>query len=85
MGPGHCEMSMREYLVIAKWDNEARVWVATSEDIPGLATEAETFERLVERVTAVAPELLTLNNMAPGAGDQLKFQAERREHFANAA
>jgi len=78
-------MSMRTYVVFAKWDNEARVWVAHSDDIPGLATEAETFERLVERVTAVAPELLTLNNKAPGAGDELRFQAERREQLADAA
>ena len=78
-------MSMREFVVIAKWDNEARVWVATSEDIPGLATEADTFERLVERVTAVAPELLALNHTALGAGDELKFQAERREQLADAA
>jgi len=28
------------YQVSAFWDDEAAVWVATSEDIPGLATEA---------------------------------------------
>lgn len=43
------------------WDPEARVFVASSDDIPGLVTEAPTYERLVERVMAVAPELLRDN------------------------
>ena len=30
------------YKVEAFWDVEAAVWVATSKDVPGLATEAET-------------------------------------------
>lgn len=76
---------MRQYVVFTTWDGEARVWVATSDDIPGLVTEAETFERLVERVIAIAPELLELNNQAPGDGAELKFEAVRREHLAYAA
>jgi hypothetical protein len=27
--------------VNARWDHEAHVWVAMSDDVPGLATEAE--------------------------------------------
>jgi hypothetical protein len=34
--------------VEAFWDSEALVWVATSEDVPGLVTEAETIEALTE-------------------------------------
>ncbi len=45
-------------VVTAQWDGEAKVWVATSDDIVGLVTEAPTLDALVERVTAVAPELL---------------------------
>ena len=48
-------------VVRAEWDEEARVWVASSEDVPGLVSEAETVERLIERVTAVIPELLEAN------------------------
>lgn len=48
-------------VVTARWDGEAGVWVATSEDIVGLVTEAETLDALVERITAVAPELLDDN------------------------
>lgn len=54
-------MSMRKYLVVAQWDEEAGVWVATSDDIPGLVSEAKTIDDLVKRVVAVAPELLEDN------------------------
>ena len=38
---------MNELMVYAMWDAEAGVWVATSEDLPGLATEADTIEKLI--------------------------------------
>lgn len=52
----------RKYLLTAQWDEEANVWVATSEDIPGLVTEAATLDELLERILAVAPELLEDNS-----------------------
>ena len=52
---------MKKLLVAAQWDDEAKVWVATSQDIPGLVTEAPTLDALLERVLAVAPELLEDN------------------------
>lgn len=52
---------MKKLLVIAQWDNEVGVWVATSDDIPGLVTEASSLDELMERVLAVAPELLEDN------------------------
>lgn len=51
----------KTYTVTAFWDDEAKVWVATSDDVPGLVTEARTLDALVERVHAVAPELLDDN------------------------
>jgi predicted RNase H-like HicB family nuclease len=33
---------LRSIMVRAVWDNEAQGWVATSEDIPGLMTGADT-------------------------------------------
>lgn len=51
----------RVYEVLAEWDDEAGVWVATSEDVPGLATEAETAEALMEKLRVLVPELLELN------------------------
>jgi predicted RNase H-like HicB family nuclease len=49
------------YHVQADWDPEAGVWVATSEDVPGLATEAETLEALTEKLRGLIPELLEAN------------------------
>ena len=43
------------------WDNEAAVWVATSEDVPGLVLESGSFDVLVEKVRHAIPELLELN------------------------
>lgn len=48
-------------LVKATWDDEAQVWVAQSEDLPGLVTEAHTLEALRARVFIMIPELLELN------------------------
>ena len=57
----------KKYVVEAFWDDEAGVWVATSDDVPGLTTEAPTLDALVARVNAVAPELLDDNaHMVPG-------------------
>lgn len=50
--------------VYAYWDSDARVWWAESDDVPGLVTEARTFDALVKRVLAVLPELLELNGIA---------------------
>lgn len=47
--------------VMVSWDNEADVWVASSEDVEGLATEASTLEALVRKLELMVPELLELN------------------------
>ncbi|MEC4984303.1 MAG: DUF1902 domain-containing protein [Oscillatoria sp. PMC 1068.18] len=51
--------------VEAFWDAEAEVWVATSEDVPGLVTEAETIESLTSKLRQMIPELMLLNNIVP--------------------
>ena len=50
------------YIVNLLWDSEASVWVATSEDIKGLALESGSLDVLIERVRMTVPELLRLNN-----------------------
>ena len=50
-----------EYVVNLIWDDEANVWIATSDDIPGLVLESGSFDALLERVRFAVPELLTLN------------------------
>ncbi len=47
--------------VTAFWDDEAAVWVAESDDVPGLITEAATMEHLIERLQTLIPELMELN------------------------
>jgi predicted RNase H-like HicB family nuclease len=54
-------------IVRALWDDEAQVWVATSDDVPGLATEAEDMGALVEKLKSMIPELLDANGVAHGA------------------
>jgi predicted RNase H-like HicB family nuclease len=49
----------RTYEVEARWDSEAGVWVAESEDIPGLVTEAESLNALLEKIRVLVPELLS--------------------------
>ncbi|OIP06772.1 MAG: hypothetical protein AUK53_12010 [Betaproteobacteria bacterium CG2_30_59_46] len=59
--------------VHAEWDDEALVWVASSDDVPGLATEAETMEALVKKLKIMIPELLEANN-AFGQNEDIPFE-----------
>jgi predicted RNase H-like HicB family nuclease len=49
------------YEVRAQWDSEAGVWVAESEDVPGLVAEADSPNVLVQKLRTLIPELLELN------------------------
>jgi predicted RNase H-like HicB family nuclease len=62
----------KPYLVRVDWDDEAEVWVADSDDIPGLATESETVEALVAKLKLMIPELLELNGVT--ASDAVPFE-----------
>jgi predicted RNase H-like HicB family nuclease len=53
------------YTVHAEWDPEASVWVATSDDVPGLCTEAGTIDALAAKLRVMVPELLELNEVLP--------------------
>lgn len=58
-------MEQINFKVEAFWDSEALVWVATSEDIPGLVTEASTIEILTQKLREMIPELIVLNSIVP--------------------
>ena len=49
-------------IVVASWDDEAQVWVGTSEYVPGLAAEASTFQKLIGKLQILIPELCELNS-----------------------
>ena len=53
----------RDINVKAIWDPDASVWVATSDDVPGLVAEAETSEALIQKLRVLIPELLELNGL----------------------
>ncbi len=64
---------MTPYQVIAEWDEDARVWVVSSDDVPGLATGADTFEALIEKLKIVIPELLVENGLLPAGTENVPF------------
>ena len=53
--------------VHATWDDEASVWVATSDDVPGLATEADDMDALVAKLKRMIPDLLEANGVPHAA------------------
>ena len=55
-------MGQRAYVVTATWDDEAKVWVAESDDVPGLVNEGPTLEALQAKIRVLVPELLELNH-----------------------
>jgi hypothetical protein len=56
-------MAKQPYIVRAEWDDQARVWIATSDDVPGLCCEEATFEALVDTVVSLVPDLLIANHV----------------------
>ena len=61
--------------VQARWDTEARVWVAVSDDVPGLAAEAASLDQLFQELKVLIPELLALNGMPDGDLSRFKLVA----------
>lgn len=51
-----------EVTIAVEWDEEASVWVATSEDVIGFVTEAATMDEIIKKTPAIVMELLIENN-----------------------
>jgi len=51
------------YEILAQQGSEADVWVAESEDVPGLVAEADSPNVLVQKLRTLIPELLELNSV----------------------
>ncbi len=71
---------MIEYVINFTWDNEANVWIATSNDIPGLVLESGSFDALLERTRYAVPEILALND-SKTEPISLTFISERHERM----
>jgi len=73
----------RNITIEARWDGEASVWIATSNDVPGLVVEADTWPAMIEEVRLVLPELLELSGR-PSDKLSLTFRAEEHLDVAGA-
>jgi hypothetical protein len=69
-------MPMTPLRINAEWDDDASVWVATSNDVDGLAIEASTVDALIERLKIVIPELMEVNHQELPDGDELPFMLD---------
>ena len=69
-------INMNEYTIFFTWDDESSVWIAESNDLPGLILESGSFDALIERVKFAVPELLELSE-ADHTQVKLHFKADR--------
>ena len=70
-----------EYTVNITWDNEAKVWIATSDEILGLIMESDSYEMLINRLKVAIPELLELNHQPKMS--LLKCISVKQQVYAN--
>lgn len=54
---------MEQVKIQLTFDDEAAVWIAKSDDVPGLVLESGSLDALIERVKIAVPELLAMNNL----------------------
>lgn len=74
-------MSHYTVKIEAEWDAEASVWVAESEDVPGLATEAATIEEMIVKLRELVPDLLQANGIPLQTEDhELPFDVVASRH-----
>lgn len=72
---------MKAIRIQADWDPDARVWVAESDDVPGLVTEGETLEALAEKLRVLIPDLLEANGVTPPTDDHgIPFDIQAQRH-----
>ena len=67
----------------AWWDAEAGVWIATSQDIPGLTVETESWSAMIAEVPLVIEDLLEVREERQRPS-RLIFRAEQRLDLAAA-
>jgi hypothetical protein len=71
----------RGITINARWDGEASVWIATSEDVPGLVVEADSWPSMIDEVRVTLPDLLEVAG-EPSERLSLTFKAEQRLDLA---
>ncbi len=73
----------RDINIQARWDGEANVWIATSNDVRGLVVEADTWAAMIKEVRLVLPELLEVTGQSH-ENLSLTFKAEEHLDLAGA-
>ncbi|HEY2756677.1 MAG TPA: DUF1902 domain-containing protein [Pseudolabrys sp.] len=68
----------REISIQARWDSDAGVWTATSDDVPGLVVEADTWASMIDEVRLVLPELMEVSGQG---GETLSLTFKAEEHL----
>lgn len=63
----HMADTSRIVSVQARWDADAGVWIALSDDVPGLVAEAASLDELFRELQSLVPELLALNGKGQDA------------------
>jgi predicted RNase H-like HicB family nuclease len=74
---------MRKVVVEGFWDEEAKVWVASSKNVPGLITEAKSIPALRRKLKTLIPELLDANGYEDG--DSVPFRLNTRAQYEDVA
>ncbi|WP_128290779.1 DUF1902 domain-containing protein [Afifella aestuarii] len=72
------ESSTHSIEITADWDAEARVWVAVSEDVPGLVVEARSVDMMISETETLIRQLLELNARETPAAPSSSRKAARR-------
>jgi predicted RNase H-like HicB family nuclease len=73
----------RTYVVNATWDDEASVWVAVSDDVPGLVAEASSIPELTKKLAILIPELLESNGALPEPrGHDIPIEVVAHQRFS---
>ena len=68
---------MDSYNVQLHWDDEAKVWWTSSEDIPGLLVEADDIDGVIKEACLAASVLVEMDNVEKRG--KLNFLYEREE------
>lgn len=69
---------MQDHVVVdAWWDDEAKVWIATSADIPGLVVETGSWSEMIAEVPLVLDDLLEVRG-EQARPNRVTFRAEQR-------
>ena len=67
----------KELCINANWDSEAQVWIALSDDVPGLVAEASSLQKLISKLQVLVPELCELNShLMKTPSDKISISAD---------